>query len=134
MVASLEKSPETAKALSLPLGVVSPLWMMFAGAATAGVAYWWMTRWTRPTNLEAKLAAPEAALEPVIDVAPEPPVEAIIEAEAEVAPEPVVEPVVEAVIEAAPEIVEAPVAAQAPATEEPPLKLRRRSTKVADAS
>ncbi len=118
MVASLEKPPEAGKAMSLPLGVVSPLWMMFAGAATAGVAYWWMTRWTRPTNLEAELAAPEAASE------------VVLEAVAEVAPEPVVEPVVEV----APEIAEAPMAAEAPAAEEPPLKLRRRTTKVADPS
>jgi hypothetical protein len=122
MVASLEKSPEAGKALSLPLGVVSPLWMMFAGAATAGVAYWWMTRWTRPTNLEAQLAAPEPEAQPVV------------EASAEIAPEPAVEPEIEALVEAAPEIVEAPVVEEAVAIEEPPLKLRRRSTKVADAS
>lgn len=114
MVASLEKPPEAGKALSLPLGVVSPLWMMFAGAATAGVAYWWMTRWTRPINLEARLAAPEPVAQPVVEAASEPDLE----------------PVAEIV----PVIATAPVAAEVPAVEEPPLKLRRRSTKVAEAS
>lgn len=108
MVASLEKSPETGKALSLPLGVVSPLWMMFAGAATAGVAYWWMTRWTRPTNLEAELAV----VEPVVEVLAEP-----------VAVEAAAEPVVDTAVDAE----------LAPAPSEPPLKLRKRTPKVADA-
>lgn len=52
-----ETSDDAAKALHLPLGVASPLWLMFAGAAGAGVAYWWMTRWARPANLEAWLGA-----------------------------------------------------------------------------
>jgi hypothetical protein len=45
-------------ALRLPVGVASPLWFMFAGAATAGMAYWWMIRWARPQNLEAMMTAP----------------------------------------------------------------------------
>jgi hypothetical protein len=36
--------------------------MMYAGAATAGVAYWWMARWTRPTNLEAVMAAEDVVV------------------------------------------------------------------------
>jgi predicted flap endonuclease-1-like 5' DNA nuclease len=40
-------------ALRLPLGAASPLWFAFASAASAGVAYWWMTRWVQHANLEA---------------------------------------------------------------------------------
>lgn len=58
-------------AMRFPVGSVSPLWLMFAGAASAGVAYWWMSRWTRPVNLEALLAvrAPLAPAEPVVEAA-----------------------------------------------------------------
>jgi predicted flap endonuclease-1-like 5' DNA nuclease len=54
------------KALRAPIGAVSPLWWAFAATAGAGVAYWWMTRWARPINLEAGFgAAPVIA--PVAD-------------------------------------------------------------------
>ncbi|MEO8112998.1 MAG: hypothetical protein ABI655_01360, partial [Phenylobacterium sp.] len=47
------------------IGAASPLWFMYAGAAMSGAAWWWMTRWTRPVNLEALFGAaaalPEAA-------------------------------------------------------------------------
>lgn len=61
--------PETfdaSKAVSLSLGMASPLWFAFAGAAVAGSAFWWMSRWTRPENLEALLAAPVLSLTPGI--------------------------------------------------------------------
>lgn len=58
---------ETKTALSAPIGAASPLWWAFAGVASAGVAYWWMTRWTRPMNLEAMIGP--SILEPVL---PEP--------------------------------------------------------------
>lgn len=51
----------TEKAMRLPVGVTSPLWMMIGGAAMMGAAVFWATRWMRPTNLEAILPAPEAA-------------------------------------------------------------------------
>ena len=57
----------TETAFRVPMGVASPLWVMFGAAASAGVAYWWMTRWTRAAvNFEALAAfspkaAPEAA-------------------------------------------------------------------------
>jgi hypothetical protein len=35
------------------IGAVSPLWGFFTLAAASGVAWWWMTQWTRPQNLEA---------------------------------------------------------------------------------
>jgi predicted flap endonuclease-1-like 5' DNA nuclease len=89
------------RVLSLPLGVVSPLWAMFGAAAGAGIAYWWMTGWTRAVNFEAfspfatGLAAPPAPRtvkivaepEAVVDVAPAS--EAAPETVAALAPEPV---------------------------------------------
>lgn len=64
-------TPETEKALTLPVGMASPLWLMFAGAAAAGAAMFWARAWFKPTNLEAVLAplpapAPDTA-EPIIE-------------------------------------------------------------------
>ncbi len=64
-------TPETEKALTLPVGMASPLWLMFAGAAAAGAAMFWARAWFKPTNLEAVLAplpqpAHEAA-EPIVE-------------------------------------------------------------------
>jgi predicted flap endonuclease-1-like 5' DNA nuclease len=80
------------RAWRLPMGAVSPLWAMFGAAAGAGVAYWWLTRWTQAVNVEALaglitsprrlpqrieiLAEPIAATEPEIaaiaEIVPEP--------------------------------------------------------------
>jgi hypothetical protein len=49
-------------AMRMPLGAVSPLWAMYAATAGAGVAFWWMTRWMRPVNLEALMGGLTAAL------------------------------------------------------------------------
>lgn len=55
------------KALRAPIGAASPLWWAFAATAGAGVAYWWMTRWARPINLEAGGgAAPQPVTDPVL--------------------------------------------------------------------
>jgi predicted flap endonuclease-1-like 5' DNA nuclease len=43
----------TEQALRWPVGAMSPLWAVFGAAASAGVAWWWMTRWTRAVNIEA---------------------------------------------------------------------------------
>ena len=43
-------SPE--QAAFTQIGAMSPLWLLFMGASTAGIAYWSMTRWM-------KLATPE---------------------------------------------------------------------------
>jgi len=51
----------------LPLGVASPLWGFYASAALSGVAYWWMTQWTRPVNLEALFNQAAATAQPVVD-------------------------------------------------------------------
>ncbi len=75
------------RSLSLPIGLANPLWLAFGAAASAGAAWWLMTRWTRPVNLEAMAlpptpevlaieAAPEAVIETpaveIIAIEPEP--------------------------------------------------------------
>lgn len=115
---AIPRSPETSARISV--GMMSPLWGLFAGAAVSGAAWWWMTRWARPANLEAffqatesapaemqaetlALAAPaaeaieeaSAAAEPAIETIAET-LEATVEAFAPV-------PVAEALTEAAPE-------------------------------
>ena len=40
------------------IGAMSPLWLLFVGASTAGIAYWGLTHWMR-------LAAPERMTSPV---------------------------------------------------------------------
>lgn len=87
-------SPQPPNPFYVPLGAASPLWLMFAGAASAGVAYWWMTRWTSATHLEAAfgevaLAAPASAPEPEAILFDEP--AALTEA-VEVAQEVAIEP------------------------------------------
>jgi predicted flap endonuclease-1-like 5' DNA nuclease len=57
------------RAWRLPLGVASPLWAVFGAAAGVGVAYWWMTHWTKVVNIEA-LAAPKPAGPAPADTAP----------------------------------------------------------------
>jgi predicted flap endonuclease-1-like 5' DNA nuclease len=54
------------KAMGMPLGFASPLWLAFGAATTAGVAWWWMTRWTKALNIEAlaPTPAPVAKLDP----------------------------------------------------------------------
>jgi hypothetical protein len=96
--------------LRVPMGLASPLWGLFAGAAMTGATWWWMTRWARPQNLEAMFAAPtpEAAVAPeaasfaepvaeATEAAAEAAVEAMeaVEAVAGVAPDPVAEALIE---------------------------------------
>eukprot|EP01030_Chromulinospumella_sphaerica_P017905 gene17905-biopygen15811 len=78
-----ELDETTAKALRLPVGITSPLWMMIGGAAMIGAAVFWATKWMTPVNLEALLPAPKALPKP------EPEVEAAIEKAAEAANPPV---------------------------------------------
>jgi hypothetical protein len=129
--ASHESLPKPEALLRVPVGLSSPLWGLFAGAAMSGAAWWWMTRWARPENLEAMFGAAEkfeAAVEPkvvelaapVVEAAKAAP-EAVLEAEA--AAETVTEAVTEAVVEAAKEPVsQAPVLealVEAPTAPEP---------------
>lgn len=71
---------DTEKMLRLPMGALSPLWLMFAGAATVGAAWYWSRTFFKPTNLEALFEAPKAAAEGAEDL-----VEALAEAELELA-------------------------------------------------
>jgi predicted flap endonuclease-1-like 5' DNA nuclease len=88
-MAEAAKTPvvDVEKTFSFPVGALSPLWLTFAGAAATGAAFFWMTRWLRPANLEAQLAAdlPSPALAPLPIVEPVAS-EAIIEATALVEP------------------------------------------------
>jgi hypothetical protein len=103
-----ETFAKPAALIAVPVGLASPLWGLFAGAAFGGSAWWRMTRWARPENLEAMfgaaaeaapaLAAPEAV---VAEAAPA--AEAVVEA-AESGVE-----TVEAGVEAAEAVLEAPV-------------------------
>jgi hypothetical protein len=54
------------RAPQILMGAASPLWGYFGMAAAGGVAWWWMTRWTRVNNLEALLAAPGLAAEAAV--------------------------------------------------------------------
>lgn len=63
------ESVTPAAALYVPIGAASPLWFMFTGAASAGVAYWWLTRWMAPVNLEALLPVSGADAEPAEEAA-----------------------------------------------------------------
>jgi predicted flap endonuclease-1-like 5' DNA nuclease len=60
---------ETEKAMSLPLGLASPLWLAFGAVASAGVAWWWMSRLSRPFNIEALAGAAPDAVEPTAPAA-----------------------------------------------------------------
>ncbi len=100
------------KALSFPVGVASPLWLAFGAAASAGVAFWWLTRWTKAVNLEAAFGvveAPAVEIAEVVEIIAE-----TIETESEEAlealaidNEPALEPVAETV-ESEAEVVAAP--------------------------
>ena len=69
-----ELSFDPKSAIYLPLGAASPLWFLYAGAASAGVAYWWFSRWRGATNVEALFGKPpvfapvEAAIAAVEEV------------------------------------------------------------------
>lgn len=132
------ESVTPAAALHVPIGAASPLWFMFTGAASAGVAYWWMTRWMRPMNLEALLPAADAApveeaailieafVEPLIE-AVEPLLEAgVVDPDPapvpapEPAPNPLDTPPMEAAAEAVAPAVEAAAGVVAPALKTKP--------------
>lgn len=61
----LPEMPANRMSPHLMMGVASPLWAYFGAAAASGVAYWWMTRWARPVNLEAMFGGVPALSAPV---------------------------------------------------------------------
>lgn len=104
----LSDKPSAFQVLNLPVGAASPLWLAFAGAAGAGVAFWLATRWAKPINLEALAdalfkAKPQVELEPE---ALEPPLALKPIAEA------VAEPVIESHVVEGPPISETLAAAE----------------------
>lgn len=101
-------APEAETALRLPVGVVSPLWLMFAGAAMTGAAFYWARNWYKATNLEALTPLPAFSLDPEVAIK-----------EAVIAAEPIVE-AVETVVEAANDVFADTVAAVDLAVEAPP--------------
>jgi predicted flap endonuclease-1-like 5' DNA nuclease len=104
-VTQLPESFDSNKAINLSLGMASPLWLAFAGAAMAGSAFWWMSRWTRPDNLEAMLELP--ATPPIAVPVPDVVVEAVEPvAEAAVVAATAVETAVEVATEEAAALVE----------------------------
>lgn len=137
-------------AMRVPVGAFSPLWMMFAGAASAGVAYWWMARWAKPVNLEALLAvrAPAPELTPTPEPAAVVAAEAIsdpdidtetleaqafaqqaLDAEAEAAPEPQSAPAASEEVSVAEPVVAEPDVLEAAPTAEAPRPPRKSSAK-----
>lgn len=100
------------KAMILPLGFSSPLWFAFTGVATAGVAYWWMTQWARPVNIEA------GQMVPVVEAAAEDVVEALVADELVL--EEAVEEATEAVMDAAEDVTETLMEAAEPILEPAP--------------
>lgn len=91
---------DTEKMMRLPVGAISPLWLMFAGAATVGAAWYWSRTFFKPTNLEALIGLPDAALD-----AAAPTLEAVVEA-ADVLAETTIE-VIEAELEALSDVADA---------------------------
>jgi hypothetical protein len=129
----LPEIPQPRVSPALLVGVASPLWSYFGAVAAGGVAYWWMTQWARPVNLEALLGAAKVPLAPIAALM-EPAVETVevaakaaekaqdvaVETLAEAAPLPVggeaapVSPLVEAMPAPEPEPVAAPEPDAAP--------------------
>jgi predicted flap endonuclease-1-like 5' DNA nuclease len=61
------------KALYVPIGAASPLWLAYGGMAAGAIGYWWMTQWMKPLNLEAlKWPGLEAASAPIPTETPAP--------------------------------------------------------------
>jgi hypothetical protein len=89
---------------AMMLGALSPLWMMYMGASTMGMAYWGMTRWMTTMAKPERFSAPVVQLRLVKPVArpvavPDP-VAVETPVAAAVAPEPVAK-AAEAMVKAA---------------------------------
>ncbi|MCW5761208.1 MAG: hypothetical protein KIS90_15675, partial [Phenylobacterium sp.] len=73
----LPEMPKPSVSPNLIVGAASPLWGYFGAAAAGGVAYWWMTHWARPANLEALFGGVAKALPEAAAVLAAPAVEAV---------------------------------------------------------
>ena len=103
------------RALVAPAVLTSPLWLSLSAITSVGVAWWMISRLTKPINLEALMAKPAskptstpvskralkrastpvAPVDIVMDAAPETVVVAVVEPALEVAPVPQIEPTAE---------------------------------------
>lgn len=112
------KPADTETLLRLPVGAISPLWLMFAGAATMGAAYFWSRTFFKPTNVEALFKAPDALTDATADLVEE--AVEVLEAEAELVIDTLelatetVSDVIDDAVEAAPEPIQEMLAALAP--------------------
>lgn len=150
----IPQAPQPGVSPTLLMGAAPPLWGYFAAATASGVAFWWMTCWTRPVNLEAFFAAtspqalpvPEPVAELVQVVAHEPEAEMVaalapamteddvalmdvapvMEASPESDPEPALEAAAELVADRVPKL-------ETVETTPPVLKSRARKMTVGDA-
>ena len=87
-----------------PIGMMSPFWLAYGAAASAGAALWWMSRFTTPMNTDAPTASPDAAAK--VD-APSPLARDAAPVEAETTlfiVEPIIEPIVEALAQIEPSL------------------------------
>lgn len=109
-LSAITQGPQALARISL--GVMSPVWGMFASAAVSGAAWWWMTRWARPANPEAIFdgaKALPAEIQAKVEALAAPVVEAIEDAPA----------VLEAVAGPAVEVMEVAQATVAPVMDAP---------------
>jgi len=74
-----------------PVGMASPLWGLFAGAALTGVTFWWATQWMRPAFAAASSALASPAEPPAT------PVTTLVQDVVETVVEPVLEAMSQAV-------------------------------------
>ncbi len=114
-VAGIRERAVTLAPLALPLALSTPLWLAFGAAASVGVAWWLMTRWSRPATAppkpteapvkEERTASPvrTEGVAPVVGPVPIEPVPEVVapSAAAEIA-------IVEEIVPAAPAVVIAP--------------------------
>jgi len=54
---------QAAQALRLPIGLMSPLWFAYGAVASAGVAFWLVSKFAKPFNLEAEMGSLPALFE-----------------------------------------------------------------------
>jgi predicted flap endonuclease-1-like 5' DNA nuclease len=88
-------------ALYAPIGMMSPLWLLFGAAASAGAAFWLMTRLVRPVNVEAMMAPPKESMIPVTPMVEAAKGDVPVEATAQVAAEEPATPPIDEALEAA---------------------------------